>query len=128
MTQTKASAVQAAYDKKNTKGLYLKLNLKTDADILAWLEAQENKQGSIKTLIRWASAVDKVREAYAEALADETFCDREEAAYNAADNTALAIVWGWHGITVPAQVVNRNEKNQIVTERKILMLASIGEE
>ena len=42
----------AAYDKKNTKGLYLKLNKKTDADILLWLEGQESKQGAIKRLIR----------------------------------------------------------------------------
>ena len=30
----------------------MKLNLKTDADILAWLDAQENKQGAIKQAIR----------------------------------------------------------------------------
>lgn len=39
------------YDKANTVGLYIKLNKKTDADILAALE-DCNKQGYIKALIR----------------------------------------------------------------------------
>lgn len=43
---------QAKYDKANTKGIYLKFNLQTDADILARLEEVENKQGYIKELIR----------------------------------------------------------------------------
>lgn len=40
------------YDKANTKGLYLKLNIKTDSDILERLEEAENKQSYIKKLIR----------------------------------------------------------------------------
>lgn len=40
------------YDAQNTKQLHFKLNLKTDADILDWLEKQENVQGYIKQLIR----------------------------------------------------------------------------
>lgn len=40
------------YDRKNTKGLYLKLNLKTDSDIIDFMETKENKQGYIKKLIR----------------------------------------------------------------------------
>ena len=40
------------YDAANTKQLNLKLNLKTDADILEHLEKQENVQGYIKDLIR----------------------------------------------------------------------------
>ena len=40
------------YDAHNTKQLHFKLNLKTDADILDWLEKQENVQGYIKQLIR----------------------------------------------------------------------------
>ena len=39
------------YDKANTIGVYLKLNKKTDADIIAALEGC-NKQGYIKALIR----------------------------------------------------------------------------
>ena len=41
-----------AYDKKNTRLFHLKLNLKTDADIILWLESQGSIQGSIKRLIR----------------------------------------------------------------------------
>ena len=40
------------YDKANTKGLYLKLNINTDSDILERLEEVENKQNYIKRLIR----------------------------------------------------------------------------
>lgn len=40
------------YDRKNTKGLYLKLNKKTDADIIEYLKRVDNVQGLIKRLIR----------------------------------------------------------------------------
>lgn len=40
------------YDDANTKQIILKLNLKTDADILAKLDSVENRQGYIKELIR----------------------------------------------------------------------------
>lgn len=40
------------YDKKNTKQISLKLNLKTDADILAKFKTVDNVQGYIKELIR----------------------------------------------------------------------------
>ena len=43
---------QAEWDKKNTKGIYLKLCMSTDADIISWLSDQKNKQGYIKELIR----------------------------------------------------------------------------
>lgn len=43
---------QARYDAKNTTQVRLKLNLKTDADILEALERSGNKQGYIKSLIR----------------------------------------------------------------------------
>lgn len=43
---------QAKYDKKHTKQIGLKLNLNHDADILAKLNNEENKQGYIKDLIR----------------------------------------------------------------------------
>lgn len=42
----------ARYDAKATRGVYLKLNLKTDADILACLDRVANRQGFIKALIR----------------------------------------------------------------------------
>lgn len=48
-----AKRAQEKYDKANIKGLYLKLNINTDADILARLEqVAEGKQGYIKRLIR----------------------------------------------------------------------------
>ncbi len=48
-SQSKASM---KYDASNTKQIRLKLNLKTDADILEQLEKVGNKQGYIKELIR----------------------------------------------------------------------------
>lgn len=42
----------AKYDSLNTKQIKLKLNLKTDRDIIEQLEKQGNKQGYIKQLIR----------------------------------------------------------------------------
>ena len=42
----------ARYDKTHTTGVYLKLNLETDADILTKLERTDNVQGYIKSLIR----------------------------------------------------------------------------
>lgn len=47
-----ATERQARYDAANTTQVKLKLNLFTDADILAHLEQQESKQGYIKALIR----------------------------------------------------------------------------
>lgn len=40
------------YDRKNTKLIGMKLNRNTDADILTFLEKQENVQGYLKRLIR----------------------------------------------------------------------------
>lgn len=40
------------YDQNNVKKITVKLNKKTDADILAKLEEVENIQGYIKDLIR----------------------------------------------------------------------------
>ncbi len=40
------------YDAQNTRQIKMKLNITTDADILQWLDAQENKQGAIKEAIR----------------------------------------------------------------------------
>ena len=52
MTTEAQKKANAKYDKANTKQIVLKLNIKTDADILARLEEVENKQGYIKQLIR----------------------------------------------------------------------------
>ena len=40
------------YDAANTKQVHLKLNTKTDADIIRRLEGMDNVQGYIKSLIR----------------------------------------------------------------------------
>lgn len=42
----------AKYDKSHTKGIYLKLNTKTDADIIEFLSGVDNVQKYIKKLIR----------------------------------------------------------------------------
>ena len=51
LTDAKRRAIQK-YDAANTKQIHLKLNIKTDADILAQLEKQASVQGYIKDLIR----------------------------------------------------------------------------
>lgn len=43
---------QAKYDKSNTTGFYLKLNNKTDMDIIEKLDQVNGKQTYIKKLIR----------------------------------------------------------------------------
>ncbi len=43
---------QAKYDKNNTTGFYMKLNIHTDLDIIRWLWSQPSKQGAVKKLIR----------------------------------------------------------------------------
>lgn len=40
------------YDKANTKQIKLKLNIRTDEDIIERLDRVDNKQGYIKGLIR----------------------------------------------------------------------------
>ena len=53
MATSKArKAATRRYDEKNTRQIMLKLNLKTDADILEKLDSVENRQGYIKELIR----------------------------------------------------------------------------
>lgn len=40
------------YDQNNTKKVSLKLNVKTDEDIINYLDSVENKQGTLKRIIR----------------------------------------------------------------------------
>lgn len=128
MRSKESMSRQAQYDKENTKGLYLKLNVKTDADVLEWLEHQSNKQGEVKNLIRWAIAVERVREACENVQKDNTFCSPEDASVAAAENEALAIVWAWHGVKFPAGCaeLSAEERSQMRIEQKLLLLASIG--
>lgn len=54
MKKSTDAQIRAAlkYDKNNTKLIQMKLNKKTDADILEFLDTLDNKQGFIKDLIR----------------------------------------------------------------------------
>lgn len=52
MTSKAQLKASAKYDKSNTKQVILKLNLKTDNDIINKLGSVNNKQGYIKSLIR----------------------------------------------------------------------------
>ena len=45
-------AAQIKYDKENTISVTLKLNKKTDADIIALLRSSDNKQGLIKKILK----------------------------------------------------------------------------
>lgn len=45
-------APQEKYQKENIQRVVLKLNKKTDVDILEWLEHQDSKQGAVKEAIR----------------------------------------------------------------------------
>lgn len=56
-TEAQRRAV-AKYDAEHTRQIKMKLNTETDADILAWLDSQTNKQGAIKEAIR-----DKIKAA-----------------------------------------------------------------
>ena len=40
------------WTKANTKTFMIRLNHKTDADIITWLDAQPSKSGRVKELIR----------------------------------------------------------------------------
>ncbi len=52
MTTESQKKASKKYDKANTKNVMFKMNLKTDADILAFLDSLPNKQGYFKELIR----------------------------------------------------------------------------
>ena len=56
--EQQAAHLQAVkrYDEEHTTNLHLKLNTKTDQDIIKWLWKQRSKQGAIKQLIRKAIA------------------------------------------------------------------------
>lgn len=43
---------QTRYDRDNTVMLSVKLNRKSDRDLLDWLSAQPNKQGAVKAALR----------------------------------------------------------------------------
>ena len=47
-----SKAAQERYDRENTVRVMLKLNKKTDAQIIKFLQDQDSKQGSIKKILR----------------------------------------------------------------------------
>lgn len=51
-SQAKYTAYKTAWDRENTRQYKLKLNKRTDEDIINWLDDHENKQEYIKRLIR----------------------------------------------------------------------------
>ena len=54
MAKNSESKIRAnnKYNKEHTKPVHIRLNIKTDADIIAHLAAKDNVAGYIKTLIR----------------------------------------------------------------------------
>ena len=60
LTDAKRRAIQK-YDSANTKQIHLKLNIKTDADIIECLSGKDSIQGYIKDLIRADIEKEKVR-------------------------------------------------------------------
>lgn len=52
ITSDSQNRAQVAYDKKNTVRLSMKLNIRTDKDIILWIRNQKSMQGTIKRLIR----------------------------------------------------------------------------
>lgn len=52
ITSDSQNRAQAAYDRRNTVRLSMKLNIRTDKDIIQWIRNQKSMQGTIKRLIR----------------------------------------------------------------------------
>lgn len=52
MSPKTKSEIQWKYDRANTTRVSIKLNNKTDEDIIQYMASLENKQGYIKELIR----------------------------------------------------------------------------
>lgn len=49
---TEKYGAQEKYQKENITRVVLKLNKKTDSDLLEWIESLDNKQGAIKEILR----------------------------------------------------------------------------
>ena len=52
MTTEAQRKAQRRYDARNTRQVHIKLNLRTDKDVLERLDEVQSKQGYIKRLIR----------------------------------------------------------------------------
>lgn len=66
------------YDEANTIQIKLKLNNKTDADIIAYLEASGNKQGTIKEALREKMALGEELSDEAVAIMKEVIRENTE--------------------------------------------------
>lgn len=50
-SENSKKSARERYDEINTQRVSLKLNKKTDSEILEWLSTKDNKQGAIKNAI-----------------------------------------------------------------------------
>jgi len=50
--------LQTKFNREHTSPITIRLNNKTDADIIAWLSTLDNKQGTIKALMRSQMLLD----------------------------------------------------------------------
>lgn len=50
-SENSKKSARERYDEVNTQRVSLKLNKKTDSEILEWLDTKDNKQGAIKNAI-----------------------------------------------------------------------------
>lgn len=83
LTEAKRRAIKK-YDAANTRQIHLKLNRRTDAEMIAWLEQKDNVQGYIKDLIRkdisgnqakdYGATYDYMRDDFTDGKAD--VCER----------------------------------------------------
>jgi hypothetical protein len=66
MPKTSPAQLEAVrrYNKTHTRTITLRLNLKTDADILEWLEAVDSMAGAVKNAIRHQIDVEREIEKY----------------------------------------------------------------
>lgn len=61
MTDNKYSQRSMKYNATHTKRYHLAMNLKTDSDIIEYLDGLSNKQGFIKSLIRKHMSEEQTR-------------------------------------------------------------------
>lgn len=68
--------------------------------------------------------IEYILEDYETALADNTFCDREQAAFNAADNAALATVYRDYGVGFIA--ISADLRQEMLVEATRRRVEAIG--
>ena len=73
-----------------------------------------------------AKAFVDINEAYNDAMNDLTFVNRSQAAFNAADNKALALVYNRHKVLNPMSVTEK-ERQKLRDEATALRILAIEE-